>query len=119
MKNSIWTMLLIVTAAFITIMSFGISAIPAAENVGPIKIVATADKVHLAVDKNMVPYVRIIFQKKITVSGIKIDVDTMLMCFGNTYTAAKKLRPGQTFSVIASQSHYKGRVNYQALKFIK
>lgn len=117
MRKSFYV-LLAVTFLFVTMLSFGVGSLPA-EETGPVKLVAKADKVHLAVDKNSNPYVRIVFTQNMTVSGHSIDVDKLLLCFSGTYKAAKRIRPGQEFTVIAVPSHYKGRINYQALKFIQ
>jgi len=106
--------------AAVLIATFAI-ALPAtyAEQTGPVVLETRAEKVDLAVDKNGNPYARIVFKKEMTVEGIEVEVETLLMCFGETYTGAKSVRPGETIRVVAIPSHYKGRVNYNALKFVR
>jgi len=107
----------ILMALFVCGLLMAIDSVPA-EQTGPFIIKSTIEKINLKVDKNGNNYAMLIFKKDTVVSGYKLKLDTIIMCFSETYPDAKKLRPGQKFSAIVIPSHYKGRVNYQALKFI-
>lgn len=113
MRKTMWFII-----AIACLFVFCMSNINTALAAGPELLNIKATKVVLKTDKTGNPYARIIFKRPTTVSGHKVELDTILMCFNDTYPKAKRLRPGASFKVIAVPSEYKGRINYQAVKFI-
>lgn len=79
----------------------------------------TVERAIVKKDKNGATYVRVLIQDKRELNGVTYDKTTSAMAFGDQVPAASKLKKGDTLSVIASKSDYKGGTSYQILKFLK
>jgi saccharopine dehydrogenase-like NADP-dependent oxidoreductase len=64
-------------------------------------------------------FIRIILEEARSLNGISYTAGVPAMCFGPMIEEARKVKAGQTISMIAQEREYQGSKSYTALKIIE